>query len=100
MLWESTAGDVGLLSVREAGARVREIVELREMGVAGVDPSTRRKIEVVAAGLPFAFGGIVRVQGSPKQQGVQAPRRKYSLSRAEVQVHIPEIQGSKGRTKA
>ena len=42
--------------LREAGARVRENVLLRDTGLPHIDPADGRKIEIVATGLPIEHG--------------------------------------------
>ena len=41
---------------REAGARVRRNVLVRDLNVPGVHPGDERRIEVIAEGLPLYHG--------------------------------------------
>ena len=50
--------------LREAGARVRERVFLRDAAVPGIVPSDGRHIEIVASGLPFGNGVPVAVDAT------------------------------------
>ena len=49
---------------REAGARVRENVFLRDTTVSGIPLADERRIEIVASGLPLLHGLPVAVDGS------------------------------------
>ena len=50
--------------LREARARVRENVLLRDTAVPHIDPEDGRKIEVVASGLPVAHGVPIAVDAT------------------------------------
>ena len=47
--------------LREAGARVRTNVFLRDAAVSNIDPSDGRRIEIVASGLPLHHGTPIAV---------------------------------------
>ena len=50
--------------IREAGARVRENVFLRDTALPNIDPTDGRRIEIVATGLPLAHGIPIAVDAT------------------------------------
>lgn len=90
--------------LREAGARVRENMMLRDTGVPGIDPNDGRRIDVVATGLPLAHGRPVAVDatlisplhadGSPWSGAERTPGISFQRALSDKHRTYPELTDS------
>ena len=90
--------------LREAKARVRENVMLRDTAVPNIDPSDGRRIEVVASGLPVAHGVPVAVDatmvsplhadGSAWEQAAWRPGHSFKRAYKDKCKTYPELCSS------
>ena len=87
--------------LREAKARVRERVMLRDSAVPGIDPDDGRHIEVVASGLPVAHGVPVAVDatmisplhadGTAWAKTARIPGHSFLRARKDKEDKYPEL---------
>ena len=90
--------------LREARARVRERVLLRDTALPGIDPEDGRHIEVVASGLPVAHGVPIAVDatvvsplhadGTAWAHASQRPGHSFLRAYKDKESKYPELCGS------